>query len=243
VAGADWQAHTLQLALFTQRALQLNTDIFAAFSGSVPESQDDRPKQGIRIQSGQFDDAHLRVTITPIRVDIVLGPSPELSMGGAQLTTGELKAELGKFAKPCLEWLPKWEVPTTRLALIVRAVAWATTTIEAYEILARNLTSVRVRPGEMSDLIYRVNWRANTKTLSEGFYNRVTTWSAQKLALSGMLTPGQEIQLDSKEFAQVEMDLNTPAERTAPLPVDRFTTIFKDLHQLAMEIADVGECP
>jgi hypothetical protein len=120
VAGADWQAVTLQLALFTQRALPLNTDVFAALTGGGPETQEDRPKQGTRTQIGPLDDAQLRVNINPIRIDIVLGAPPELLLGGIQFTTGELKAQLGKFAKLCLDWLPRWDVPTSRLALIVR---------------------------------------------------------------------------------------------------------------------------
>jgi hypothetical protein len=39
------------------------------------------------------------------------------------------------------------------------------------------------------------------------------------------------------------MDLNTPAERTTQLPAEKLATIYKDLHQLAVEIADAGERP
>src|SRR5258706_15358729 len=90
LAGADWQASTLQLALFTQRALPLNTDVFTAFAGVGPDSQEDRPKEGIRRQLGTLDDSQLQVAVTPVRVDIVLGPPPRLEagLGDMQITTG-----------------------------------------------------------------------------------------------------------------------------------------------------------
>lgn len=246
MADADWQAATLQLALFTQRALPVNTDVFTAFAGVAPDSQEDRPKEGLRRQIGKIDDSELHIQITPIRVDIVLRlpPTETPPLGGIQVTIGELKAELAKLARMSLEWLPKWDVPTTRLALIVRALARAESTIGAYEILARNLRSVQVRPGEMSDLIFRVNWKAKTSTIPEGYYNRLTTWSTVSIRMTGIAgAAGPEVSLSSNEFASVEMDLNTPAERTTQLPVEKLATIYKDLHQLAVEIADAGERP
>jgi hypothetical protein len=244
LADADWQASTLQVALFTQRALPLNTDVFTAFAGVAPDSQEDRLKEGLRRQIGKIDDTQLQIQITPIRVDIALRPSQtETPFGGVQVL-GELKAQLAKFARMSLEWLPKWDIPTTRLALVVQALAPAESSIGAYEILARNLSSVRVRPGEMGDLMFRVNWKAKTSTIPEGYYNRLTTWSAISVRMIG--TPGgvgPAVSLSSNEFAQVEMDLNTPAERSTPLPLEKLTTIYRDLHQLAVGIADAGERP
>lgn len=242
MAGADWQASTLLLALFPQRAMPLSTDIFTAFGGSEPDFQEDRPKQATRTQIGALDDAQLRVVISPIRVDIVLTPPP--LDASVQLAIGELKAQLGKFAKRALDWLPKWDTPTTRLSLVVKAVAWTTSPVAAYELLQQNLSSVHVRPGEMSDMIFRVNWKAKTSTIDEGYYNRLTTWSAQRVALTASTsTPEAGIPLELKDFMHVEMDLNTPGERTTPLSPAKLNTIFKDLHQLAIEIADTGEHP
>jgi hypothetical protein len=241
VAGADWQASHLQLSLFTQRALSLNADIFSAFAGAPPDVQEDRPKEATRRQGGRMNDAQLSVQITPVRVDIVSAPAPSAAIGEDQFSIGELKSQLTKFAKASLDWLPTWDVPTTRLSLLVRAVAFAETPAACLQILQDNIRSVRIRPDEMSDLIFRVNWKAKTATLAEGFYNRITTWTVHQLVMSGMTGPGQDIPLLTKNFAQVEMDLNTPHTRATALPPDRLTTIYKDLHQLALEIADNGE--
>jgi hypothetical protein len=242
VPGADWQAATLQLVLFTQRAIPLNSDIYSAIAGSPPESQEDRPKQATRTQTGALGDIQLRVILTPIRIDVIVAPPP--IDASAHVTMGELKAELGKFAKLILDWVPRWDVPTTRISLIVNALTGTSSLEAAYEVLRENLSSVRVRPGEMGDLIFRVNWRAKTGTTDEGYYNRVTTWSTHRFALTATTTTLEAaVPLQMLDFASVQMDLNTPAERTAPLPPEKLSTMFKELHQIAIEIADTGEHP
>jgi len=247
LAGADWQASSLRIALFTQQALPLTTDVFTAFAGEQPDRQEDRPKEGVRRQIGKIEDAQLSANITPIMVDFVIGPLPQTAenlMGGLSLTIGELKSELAKFERKVLAWLPKWEVATTRVSLVVQARAPASSTTAAYEILRDNLASVRVRPGEMSDLIFRVNWKAKTSNIPEGYYNRLTTWNALKFtttAAGGIGAP--EVALQEKDFAQVEMDINTPAERAEPLSRDKMNTIYKDLFGLAIKISDAGEGP
>jgi hypothetical protein len=247
LAGADWQASSLRIALFTQQALPLTTDVFTAFAGEQPDRQEDRPKEGVRRQIGRMEDAQLCANITPIMVDFVIGPLPQTAenlMGGVLLTFGELKSELAKFERKVLAWLPKWEVATTRVSLVVQARAPASSTTAAYEILRDNLSSVRVRPGEMSDFNFRVNWKAKTSNIPEGYYNRLTTWNALKFkitAAGGLGAP--EVALQEKDFAQVEMDINTPAERAEPLPRDKLSAIYKDLFELAIKISDTGEGP
>jgi hypothetical protein len=238
----------LRIALFTQRALPLTTDVFTAFAGEVPDRQEDRPKEGVRRQIGIIDGAELRANITPIMVDFVLTPPPltaEAALGDlASFSTGELKAELAKFERKTLAWLPKWEVATTRVSLIIQARAAASSKEAAYEILQNNLSSVRVRPKEMEDLFFRVNWKAKTSIIPEGYYNLLNSWTGVKFLTTAQSAPGgPEVALLERHFAQVEMDINTPAERADPLPRDRLGTIYSELFRLAVKVAEAGEGP
>jgi hypothetical protein len=238
----------MRIALFTQRALPLTTDVFTAFAGEVPDRQEDRPKEGIRRQVGKIENAELIATINPIMVDFVFAPLPltaENLMGDlSSLSFGELKAELAKFERRILVWLPKWEVPTTRASLVIQARAAAASNEAAYEILRDNLSSVQVRPGEMSDFLFRVNWKAKTKAITEGYFNRLTSWSALNVkmtASSGSSNVG--VQIQDRYYAQVEIDINTPAERTEPLLRDKINSIYNEFFQLAVKIAETGEAP
>jgi hypothetical protein len=46
-----------------------------------------------------------------------------------------------------------------------------------------------------------------------------------------------------QHFAQMEIDINTPAERIAPLAPSDLMAIFEDLTRLTYENLDRGECP
>lgn len=245
MANTDWHATSLRMALFPQQALPLTADVFGAFVGAEPDVQEDRPKEGIRRQVGKIDTAQLTATITPVMIDFVLSPLPltaENVMGDlSSLRIGELKAELAKFEKRILTWLPKWEVPTTRVSLLVQARASASSKEGAYEILKNNLSSVSVNPKEMSDLIYRVNWKAKTELLPEGYFNRLTTWAAINLKVTGSLSQENQVTVRDQNFAQVDMDINSPSERTEALPKDKISTIYAEFFHLAANIADSGE--
>jgi hypothetical protein len=244
--GTHWEAGLFRAVLFTQQALPITTDIFTSFTGQDATRQEDRSKEGVRIQAGEVDDAALQITISPLAVDLIVSNkpvSPQQALGGGlPFTFGELRAELAKFERRIQTWLPKWEKATTRISLVVIARAPSTDRIAAYKILRDNLKSVKVDPQKMSDLIYRVNFQANTQVIPDGFYNRVSTWSAIQIQASASRGPGTpEIALSDLHYAQLEMDINTPGERTEPLPRDKIGTIYKDFFQHAAQIAENGE--
>lgn len=241
-----WQLAQARVALFTQRALPLTTDVFTALAGVSPESTQERPREGTRVQEGMAGETHLQVVISPVRLDINMSPppvAPEALMGEFAISMGEYRVELAKFARIVLAWLPHWDTPTTRVALIGRAICPTPSAEDAYEVLKANLKSVRVRPGKMSDMLFRVNWKAKTKTIPERHYNRLSTWSAARITVHAGASPTDNIQVTNRDFAQFEFDINTPAERTAPLPLDKLGTIYTEFFQLAEALADVGEGP
>src|SRR5207244_2184565 len=158
-------------------------DVYSALVGGPPETQEDRPREGTRTQTGNVGENQLQVVVSPIRLDIILSPAPlgaQNMLGSFEIAMGDFRPELTKFEKMMLAWLPSWEVPTTRVALIGRAICLTDSAEDAYKVLQANLKSVRVRPGKMSDLIFRVNWKAKTKTIPERHFNRLSTWSAAR---------------------------------------------------------------
>jgi hypothetical protein len=234
VPGANWEAASLRLALFTQQAAGPGIDTFTAFAGNSPDSDEDRPKEGTRRQVGPLDNADLQVITTPVRVDIALSVpaiKPEEMLGSFPISFGQLDAELAKFETRSLAWVAGWRVPTIRVALLVAARARADTIDGAYEILKDNLRSVNVQPGKMSDLVFRVNWKASTSAFSEGYYNRISNWSAQRVMVNaGGGLPGRlDIQVSQRDFAQMDLDLNTPGERSTALLRGELAPIFKGI--------------
>ncbi len=238
----------MQAALFLAKAAPPQ-DIYSALAGELPDSQEDRPKEGVRVQIGKFGEGLLQVVVTPVRVDIFLNPPPFETQAGApiglpRITFGDFQSELDRFGEMIRRWLPRSEISSSRLALIAKALAPADTVEGAYEILKANLTSVRVEPGKMKDLMFRVNWRAATDLVQEGYLNRLTTWAATMVQLqlhtaASMQGPPSA----ARHFALREIDVNTPAEHAEELQSGDLVPIFEELLRVVTDTAAAGEHP
>jgi hypothetical protein len=245
VPGGQWGATHLQAALFLKKVLPPQVDIFSPLIGAAPDSQEDRPKEGMRVQTGsQGENRICQVIIAPARVDIYLIPV----MGADVLTEGapilgDFREEAEKFAATIEKWLPQCDFPVLRIAMVGRALAPADTAVDAYKILESNLKSVRVRPGEMRDISFRVNWPATTDKVPEGYLNRLTTWTALKIGARLGVVAGPQFASIEKHYAQREIDVNTPAEHAEELPQSQLAPIFNELFQLVIRTAEAGESP
>jgi len=218
-------------------------DIFTAITGEAPETQEDRPKEGVRVQTGPYLGGSLQVVLNPIRVDVFLSPvaGPETMLGGSQ-TLGEFAAKLHDFASVIRKWLPDCGLPALRLALVAKAFAPADSAIAAYEILKGNLASVIVEPGKMKDMLFRVNWPAKSAYMPEGYLNRLTTWTAiVATARAGQVGSLPTIEVGQRHYAYREIDVNTPAEHSEELPAEQLVPIFDELFELVISTAKAGE--
>jgi hypothetical protein len=228
--------------LFLRKALP-PTDIYSALTGTAPDTQEDRPKEGVRLQTGSRSaDRILQVIFAPVRLDIVASSVIGADiLGGASPILGDFRVEIQNFATMIRDWLPKCDFPVLRLALVAKALAPADTSVGAYEILKDNLKSVEVRPGEMRDLLFRVNWRAPTTAMPEGYLNRLTTWTALRFGVRASVPGGPELATIERHYAQREIDVNTPVEHDHELPRDGLVHIFSELFEVVLRTAELGE--
>ncbi|WP_420969316.1 hypothetical protein [Bradyrhizobium sp. B120] len=238
-----WAAHALQVALFSNTVFPIGENYFSALLGVEPDTSEDRPREGVRTQVGAVDGAHVQIGITPLRLDVVFSPPPQaasLDVEGIRTSIGPFVPELRKFSNLILKWVEGIDTPLVRVAFIGAAIADAASREEAYDLLANSVKSLAVSP-EMTDLVYRVNWRATTSTLTEGFFNRLTTWTAQKLDLSAGFNPQSVVKVGTRNFAKLDIDINTPAERRDPLPRADIPKLLSEIFELAVDIAEHGE--
>lgn len=244
-----WEASILRVALFPTQAVSRELDVFTQLVGEAPDSQEDRPKEGVRRQTGTLDDANLLIVTNPLRVDILAGTSLALGatptevsglIAGLIPTLGPVNERLDWFSKLILNWIPRWDIPTKRVSFIGQMLAPAENHDDAYRILSEHLQSAKVTP-EMNEFLYRVNWKVKTDRIPDGYYNRLTTWSAVRFNVNAGSLQATMTRLKESYFAQLEVDINTPAERNEPLPCDHLAPIFQDLFTLAIENSETGE--
>lgn len=239
----DWGAAALQIALFSKATpFSPSLDLYGALFGVEPDVSEERPKEGARRQQGQIGDVQVQVGITPLRIDVVLSPVQTVGLNADALpiSMGEFGAEADKFAERVTKWISGFSSPLSRIAFIGVAVASASSREDAYGILAQSVKSLKITP-KMQDLIYRVNWTAPTARLKEGFLNCLTTWSAFKLSTSAGFSPRETVQLTERQFARIDLDYNTPAERDEPLPQSELAGLFQELFTLAKATVAKGE--
>jgi hypothetical protein len=239
-----WRAASFQVSLFPKTPIPKSADIYSALVGAAPDTREDRTKEAVVRETGMLGENLLQVGFNPIRLDIVLSPpQPDASLGGMdfRLSMGVFTEEMAIFSKMVSKWLEAANLPATRISLVCSAVTETDSRESAYAVLAERLKSVQVRP-EMEEMLFRVNWKAKTALLSEGYLNRISTWSSVKLAINAGIGMSHMATIKETNFAKMDLDINTPHDRTEIIPADRIVPIFDQLVKLAEENVAKGEC-
>ena len=132
-----------------------------------------------------------------------------------------------------------------RLAFGVQAILPVVDRVEAYRLLQGLLKDrIRFETEGSSDFIYQINHPVRSKTGI--MLNRLTKWSAMavqvvQFQVGTMPTTVRSIHI--AEFASLECDFNTPADRQEPLDSAALGLIYDELVNLAWENIEMGEIP
>src|SRR5579883_498244 len=150
--------------------------IWRDLTGTEPDIEEARPREGFRRHAGAFNDGILEVQMTPQRLDITLTPKAD---GAEQRTEiGDYKDAKRAFDGVVVPWLDRSRPPTFRIAHYVIALLPAADRIEAYRLLDDLIPSVDVQPEETSDFFYAINRPAKSRVVPNLKINRITRWSA-----------------------------------------------------------------
>jgi hypothetical protein len=181
----------------------------------------------------------LGITSNASRIDVVarapeFDPSALPDDFGAVTAVLPLARELGErlFTIAALP-TPK------RVALGATLVHPAATSDEALIQLVEFLPTVRLSPG-VADLRYRLNRPRPSKANPEVRINRLAEWSVGHTTLV-QVGPGGEEPTASSPISILELDINTPAERTDALPRQDVGSLIGEMSELALELAEHGD--
>src|SRR4051812_36071384 len=95
-----WEANNVRLILFPSEPLPLGVDLWRTIFGGDPETEETRPREGLRQQRGRFRQSDAVVAINPLRIDFALAPSQpdaavmSLEMLGPNIVIGDFKSEM-----------------------------------------------------------------------------------------------------------------------------------------------------
>jgi hypothetical protein len=252
-----WLVQNLRLSVFVPESTTIEDADWKILTGV------DRPENSI----GQPNFKHLwgpalggrlQISSQPQRIDVVLVPLPP-SPPAADVppedvvvapSIGDFFIVLGEFYKATDAWLRAMNYDKTRIAF-GSVMFRQTETIEAAgPILLGMLKSVNVDPARTSDLAFSINWLTPSNASKDLKLNRLTKFSAisyqnHRLRMEGGAAPLMITEATAAATAThgilFEIDLSTPAGRTAPLAKDEIIAIYDELIGWGIENARVGE--
>lgn len=237
-----WEANAIRFVLFLCEPLTDNFDLWQRIAGMPPELNEERPREAARRQAGPFEGHVLETVLSPLRIDVVFAPIPQMQPSGTVKTTlGDFRESLSLVREPFLSALHGFPGRFSRVAFNSGALCPTTSVNESYDALRKLCNSASISP-KMRDVIFRVNWRKTSGVPGVDYYNRLTTFSA--LAITAQISAGSAMSASSEtqsHYALMDMDFNTPLERTEPLEADSLRAIFDELMAMADENLDFGE--
>jgi hypothetical protein len=214
----EWDAETLRLSLFFSEPLKVSVGDWQKITGTdEPESTQNAP--GRRSMLGPFQRAALQISTIGPRVDCMLvpkSPSEQLDKGYVP-SVGPIPDALNDFVTATAAWLASLEQPVHRIAFAGAVFTKCGTIREGYATLLSMLRSVKGDPDKMRELIFRINWPVQSRSLNDLTLNRITAWSILRLNIQVVAQIGQTTTVEDTPMSNVirmEFDHNTDAERT-----------------------------
>ena len=230
----QWAAQVLRASIFL-RSNWGGATLWRDLVGEEPDSDENRPRDAQRNQSGRWRESVLEAVVGPGRIDIMQSP---LITPASPVTLDNFLTALPPFEEMVATWLEKNRLEYIRLAVGAVLVMACPTREETYEVLGRYVPSVKFDPANSREPLYRVN-RPKRSVAYEGELNRITTWNSIMVRRAFTVSNVEVPQVD-QYFARLECDHSTPAGRN-DLLTGQAVAIFKELVGLARENAAEGE--
>jgi hypothetical protein len=194
-------------------------------------------------EDGPFADSWLSFIRQPARLDWVFHPKAGSIPGEeASLGIGGFVAALPPFEEAMLRWLAV-APPLRRLAFGAALTLPVPDRVAGYRALS-DLLPFRLDPTASRDFLYQINRpRPSSVPGVEGMpINRLSKWAVATLTV--VLVDGSQEMVRSKGNAcRLELDINTPAEHEGALPQPAYGELFRELVEMAREIAARGDVP
>jgi hypothetical protein len=243
--GTGWQAQVLRLTTFLSTPLDPNVaaTLWTLATSTIPEADDNRPREGIRRQAGPFEDGQLEILIAANRIDWIMAPRADQN-AIPQPYFATLDRAMQVFVASGQQWLQIGPPSVIRLALGAVLLMPGTDKVETYQKLKDMLKAVHVDPIHSSELFYQINWPRQSKVIPELKLNRLTKWApivirAHSLQLGGVGL--QPLPGSGAHYCQLECDHNTAEEHVEPFGPTQVDELFQELCKLAIDNARNGE--
>lgn len=237
ISGVEWETQALRVSIFLRSPFSTNS-VWADITGEEPESDDNRPRQGQRIQQGPFLGGMLEVSNTAPRIDISVTPAPTTE---PVYTFGAFEQLSSAFVDRVATWLKATKLDCVRIAYGAVVLAPADDRAAAYDVLSKYVPSVKFDAANSQEAFYRINRPVPCECLKGEVLNRITTWNSIRVRRAFAVGASVEFQEVEHHFARLECDTNTSQDRKEPFAMQDLPRILLELAALAYGNAKNGE--
>jgi hypothetical protein len=208
--------------------------------GEPPDTRNSQPKVKFFQEQGPLDGGVLTLGILPGRFDWILSSITESGLPGVY--TDIARSFRGRLS----DWL-RIGPPVHRLAfgaILHQPVANA---LQGTICLSKYLSTVKVDPETMSDLLFRVN-RPMSFPIdgAELRINRISKWDTLQLSTTTVTVgagAGDLALATSSLFCRLELDISTDQDRKTQLPQDLLPVVFQQMVDIGIGISERGDTP
>ena len=242
----EWDAQVLRLTVFLTSPYSEAPSLWQNLAGSSPESDETRPRETFRRQTGAWQDGVLEVQITDPRIDILATPLPSAGAPPA-FAFGEFATQVGFFRDAIRPWLASAPLDCVRIAFGAVLVQKHPDRDSSYRRLAALVPSVKFNAATSREVFYRVNRPVPSRHIPSEL-NRMTSWSSVRTITAFVLDPSAAAGLNTfagneQNYARIECDNSTSADNKALFTPEVRVGIFDELVDLAIGNAKSGEQP
>jgi hypothetical protein len=243
--ASSWQLEFVRLIAFPVPAnptLSLDQEWWNEVAGAQPEDYISIRKKQSRDDRGTFQGVLLSLTVDIGRIVWEARPPAVVDVSGHFPTfDGPFQDKVSWFVQLLTPWLKTSCPPLLRLAFSAKLLQPATSSQEAYRVLAAHLPMVRFDPNP-NDFLLQLNRRKEKSDVVDGLpINRLSTWYKMNAVIE--IEPGRPFNWPDHCYGALELDINTAPERAEVLPRNSLPQLFQELAALGVVIAERGDRP
>jgi hypothetical protein len=239
-----WLARLVRLTAFLTTPWEVGDDAWERLTGEQPDRDLNNPKQRTRLQVGAWQGVSLQLQVAPGRIDLVA--SVQQDPAGEDVPFPPAVEIVPRFLEIAQNWLPEAGFQAKRLALGLNGLLSQDERATAYSLLNELVPSIRIDPNKSTDLLFQINWPADSQILEGTTLNRLTKWSwlrfhVVEFELSAFDARPAMAPTTSSGYVSVECDNSTPAEREDSFDPQELVAIYDELAGLAWRNLEFGE--
>lgn len=245
-SSISWEVELLRCTAFAADAVQLDRKLWDHLTGKLEPLEVRSVPQTVYI--GSVDGPRLAVQAAGQRIDVVMQPMQGPPNGSSRPTLGSLSDTAMKF-QPIIDRLFAKQKILRRLAFGCVLTQGVQSVEEGKDCLLSALHDLHLKQtGDVHDIMLQINRRRKSKIIpTKDFHiNRLAKWSMQQVVPAMFQVTGDALSLVSQSAIQqvrLDLDINTAAIWSKPLPANRLTKLFRELWAMADELQQRGDVP